>query len=135
MSGSTGQKSSFTFGTTGVTLPIISITPPQEQVEDIAAPHLGLDHGDKIPYCPGDLVEGGEYTLELENDMNSDIPLRIEEAMTWTKPAVAPNTVGAAWSFPGYIKSVQENNIATSERATISVVVKVAGNVTKASAS
>lgn len=128
---STGQTSSFTFGTTGLSLPIINISPNQESVEDIAKPHLGLARGSKIPYDPGDLVEGGEFTLELENDLDSDIPLRTKETMTWTKPLNAGDSTAAAWSFEGYIKSSQENDMATSERATITLVVKVAGDITK----
>lgn len=127
----TGQKSTFSLGTTGLTLDVLSIDPAQESVEDIAAPHLGLDVGDYIPYEPGDLVEGGEYTFILANNMDTVIPLRVIETCTWTKPKQTGDTTAAAWSFDGYIKSVQESQMATSERATISVVVKVAGEVTK----
>lgn len=127
----TGQKSSFSFGTTGITLDIISIEPPQESVGDIALPHLGLDVGDYVPYEPEDLVEGGEYTLVLANDMDTNIPLRTVETCTWTKPLQSGDSSAAAWSFDGYIKSSQDSEMATSERATISVVVKVAGQVTK----
>lgn len=130
----TGQKSAFSLGTTGLTLDVLSIDPAQESVEDIAEPHLGLDVGDYIPYSPGDLVEGGEYTFILANDMDTAIPLRVIEACTWTKPLQSGDSTAAAWAFDGYIKSVQESQMATSERATISVVVKVAGEVTKTAA-
>lgn len=130
----TGQTSSFTFGTSGITLDIISIDPPQEEVTDIELPHLGLSVGDYLPYEPGDLIEGGEYSIEFANDMDSDIPLRTNETMTWTKPLQSGDTTAASWAFSGYIKSVQENSFATSERATITCVVKVAGDVTKTAA-
>ena len=131
----TGQKSTFTFGTTGLSLDIISIDPPNESVDDIPLPHLGLDLGDYIPYEPGDLVEGDEFTLELANDMDSDIGLRTIETMTWTKPVQSGDSSGATWAFDGYIKSAKENSFETSERATITVVVKVADEVTKTAAS
>ena len=127
----TGQKSSFSFGTTGISLDIISIEPPQESVGDIALPHVGLDVGDYIPYEPEDLIEGGEFSLVLANDMDTSIPLRTKETCTWTKPLQSGDATAAAWSFDAYIKSSQDSEMATSERGTINVVVKVAGNVTK----
>jgi hypothetical protein len=131
----TGHSSSFTFGASAVTLDIISIDPPEESTEDVALPHLGLDEGAYIPYEPGDLVEGGEYSIEMANDMDSDIPIGTVETMTWTKPLQTGDTTAANWSFSGYIKSVKENAFETSQRATITVVVKVAGEVTKNAAS
>lgn len=130
----TGQGSSFTFGTSGITLPVISIEPPEESIDDIAAPHLGLTVGDNIPYDPSDLQEGGEYSLTFENDRDTVIATRVKETCTWTKPINAGDTTAAKWVFTGYIKSVKENNYATGERATIAVVVKVASNVVKTAA-
>lgn len=130
----TGQTSTFTFGTTGLTLGIISIDPPEESVEDIETPTLDQSVGDYKLFDPSDLIEGGEFTLELENDMNSDIPLREKETLTWTKPLQSGDSTPASWSFPGYIKKVKENSFETSERATITVAVKVAGEITKTAA-
>lgn len=131
----TGHGSSFSFGTSGITLNVISIDPPQESVEDVAKPHLGLDVGDYVPYDPGELVEGGEYTIEFEDDLDTNIPVGVKETMTWTKPVPAGSTNGATWAFPGYIKSAKQNQQQTAQRATISAVVKVAGEVTKTAAS
>lgn len=126
----TGQQSSMTFGTSGITLDVISIEPNEESVEDIALPHLGLDAGSIIPYEPGDLVEGGEYTVELADNHDTQIATRVVETITYTKPIASGNTTAATKEFDGYIKSVKESNKATSERATITVVVKVAGEIT-----
>lgn len=131
----TGHGSAFTFATSGITLPVISIEPPTESVEDIAEPHLGLAEGAYMPYSPSEIVEGGEYSLTLANDLDTVIATRVEETLTWTKPVPSGMTNGATWVFPGYIKSVKENNYQTGERATITVVAKVAGAVVKTAAS
>ena len=131
----TGHGSSFTFGTSGITLPVISIDPPSEAVEDIAEPHLGLAVGAYIPYSPSELLEGGEYSLTLEDDQDTNIPVGTVETCTWTKAVAAGLTNGATWAFSGYIKSAKHNNQQTGERATITVVVKVAGTVTKTAGS
>jgi hypothetical protein len=120
-----------TFGTSGITLDVISITPASPEVdEDIALPTLGLDAGDNIPYEPGDLVEGGEYVVELADDHDTDIALRTVETITYTKPLQSGDSAAASRAFDGYIKKVEESNAAISERATITVTVKVAGDVT-----
>lgn len=131
----TGLKGDFTLGTTGLTANIISITPPNEAVDaDIALPHLGLDKGDYIPYEPGDLKEGDEFVLEVENDHDTDIDTDTDtQTCTWTKP-IAGNSVAASWAFDGYIKNVQESANEVSERSTISLTIKVAGEVTKTAA-
>lgn len=127
----TGHTSDFTLATTGLSLPIIDVTPPNEQCEDIAEPHLGLALGDNIPYSPGDLVEGDEFTLLLATDHNTSLSTRVVETCTWTKPIAAGNTTADTWVFTGYIKSVQEGSMRSSERSTITIVVKVASNVVK----
>ncbi|MEM8668726.1 MAG: hypothetical protein AAGG48_14495 [Planctomycetota bacterium] len=127
----TGIGGAFTLGTTGLSANIISITPPNEGVDtDIPLPHLGLSKGDYMPYMPGDLKEGDEFSIEVANDHNTNIPTGTEETCTWTKP-IGTHTTAANWVFPGYVKRVQENPNEMSERSTITLVVKVAGTVTK----
>lgn len=126
----TGQKATFTFGTSGITLDIISITPASPSVEDVALPTLALDAGSNIPYEPGDLVEGGEYVVVFADDHDTDISLRTVETMTYTKPLQEGDATAASRAFDGYIKQVEDNDAATSERATVSATVKVAGDVT-----
>ncbi len=130
----TGLSGDFTLATTGLTANIISITPPNESVDtDIAEPHLGLSARDYIPYSPGDLTEGDEFSLEIENDHDTDIDTGVVETCTWTKP-LNGNSTAADWEFSGYVKSVQESENAVSERSTITLVVKVAGDITKTAA-
>lgn len=131
----TGHGSAITFGTSGYTLPLISLTPSEETVADIEEPHLGLDEGDNIPYSPGDLVEGGQYEAVLEDDRDTFIALRAIETITWTKPLNSGDTTAASRAFDGYINKVQNNQQATSERSTITVGIKVAGNFTDTNAS
>lgn len=132
----TGQTSSVTFGTSAITATLISIDPPEEAITaDIALPTLALARGDYLPYSPGDLVEGGEYTLQFVNDFDTTISVgTATETITWTKPLNSGDTTAANWAFPGYIKSVKEDSYETDTRGTITVVVKVAGDVTKTAA-
>lgn len=131
---STGQGGDFSLGTTGLTANVINITPPNEQVDaDIPLPHLGLAKGSYMPYMPGDLKEGDEFSVEIENDHDTHISTGTEETCTWTKP-IGTHSTAANWAFPGYVKSVQEGTNETSERSNITLVVKVAGTVTKTAA-
>lgn len=147
----TGHLGTFTAATVagaGSTLNIISITPPEETIEDIALPHLGLAKGSYVPYEAGELIEGGEYEIELADDNNIQIVdvagttgatfktiIRSPLTMLWTKPPASGLTNGASRSFSGYVKSVKENQQVTGQRNTITIKVKVAGNVTKAAGS
>lgn len=131
----TGQTSAITFGTSGISATLVSIDPPEESIADIALPDLSLARGDYLPYSPGDLVEGGEYTLSFVNDFDTTIEVgTATETITWTKPLDSGDTTAANWSFPGYVKSVKEEMYETDQRGLISVVVKVAGQVTKTAA-
>ena len=98
----TGQTSSVTFGTSGITADLIMIDPPEESIADIALPTLAIARGDYLPYSPGDLVEGGEYTLTFVNDFDTSISVATAtETITWTKPLNDGDTTAANWSFPG----------------------------------
>lgn len=141
----TGHLGSFTFGTVAVSLKIIEMDPPDEVINDIATPYLSLAKGSYVPYEPGELIEGGEFTLTLEDDNNTHFvdkdsassgatfmkSIRLAQTCTWTKPLAAGMSTAATRAFSGYIKSVKENIQKTGERSTITVKVKVAGNVTK----
>jgi hypothetical protein len=131
----TGHLGSFTFGTNAISLNIIEIQPNEESVEDIAEPHLGLAIGAYIPYSASELIEGGEYTLILADDNDTNITVRVTQTCTWTKPPVPSKPNGATHVFPGYIKAAKSSTQKTGERNTIEVKVKVAGNVTKTAAS
>lgn len=141
----TGHLGSFTFATIANSLKVIEIDPPEESITDIATPDLSLAKGSYMPYEPGELIEGGEYTLTLEDDNNTQIvdkdyattgatikkTIRVLQTCTWTKPIATGMASAATRAFTGYIKSVKENTQKTGERSTITVKVKVAGNVTK----
>ena len=124
----TGQLASWTFGTTGYTAPIVSIEPPEESVEVIDEPRLALAKGAYLPKSPGDLVDGGQYVLTMENDDDLSFALRTVETMTFTKPN------GATWTFSGFIQAVKESPYQTSQRKLVDVTIVVAGAVTKETA-
>ena len=121
----TGQKSSFTFGVSGYTWPIVSITPPSESVEVIAEPNLNLDLGAYTPKSPGDIVDGGKYIIEFDADDDAVIVIRTKQTCTFTKPD------GTTWVFTGFISDCTESAYQTSQRKTTSVSVEVDGTVVK----
>lgn len=141
----TGHLGSMTFATTAISLNVIEIDPPEESINDIAVPHLGLAKGSYMPYEPGELIEGGEYTITLADDNNTHFvdvdsassgstfekAIRVAQTITWTKPIAAGMSTAATRAFSGYVKSVKESSQKTGERNTITLKVKVAGNVTK----
>lgn len=129
--GSTGHKAAITYATSSITLPLITLEPNQESVEDVALPHLGLTAGSIIPYDPGDLKEGGEYKAVHQNDFDSFPAIGVKETITLTKPVAAGNTTGATEAFTGYIKSKKENTYESSKRSTVELVIKIAGAITK----
>lgn len=140
----TGHKGTFTFGTSGPSLNIISIKPPKVAVGALALPHLGLAVGDNMPYEPLELVEGGEYELQLVDDNNTQIVhaaqagvgatfkkiIGLVQTMTWTKPPAAGLTNGASRAFSGFVMEAGEDDQQTGGRNTITLKVKVAGNLT-----
>lgn len=142
----TGHLGSMTFATTAISLNIISIDPPEEAVAvDIATPYLGLAKGSYIPYEPGELLEGGEYTVVFADNNNTQFvdvdsassgatfvkAIRLLQIVTWTKPIAAGMSTAATRAGTMYIKSVKEGQQQTGSRNTIEVKIKVAGNVTK----
>lgn len=145
----TGHKGSWTFGTAGVSLNLISIKPARPSVSDIALPHLGLSEGDNVPYEAGELVEGGEYELQFADDNNTQVVhknqtgsgatfkkiIGLLQTMTWTKPPASGLTNGATRAFSGYVKEGGEDDQMTGQRNTITVKIKVAGNLTLAAGS
>ncbi len=141
----TGHLGSMTFATTAIALNVIDIDPPEETVSDIALPYLGLAKGSYMPYEAGELLEGGEYTITLADDNNTQFvdvsdagvgatfekAIRLPQTITWTKPIATGMSSGATRVFPGYVKSVKESSQKTGDRNTIVLKVKVAGNVVK----
>jgi len=131
----TGHGGAITLATSGMALDIISIVPPEETVEDVELPHLGLDDGDHVPYMPADLVEGGELSFVVAVDPDYDAPLRTVQNVTLTYPIPSGMDNGATWIFSGYVKGYAHGELKTSERMEATITVKVAGNITKADAS
>lgn len=130
----TGQTSTFTFATNAISLPLISITPPQEAVGVIPEPHLGLALGAALPKSPEELIDNGEITLVFENNFDKNVILRTKQTCTWTKPTPPGKSSGATWAFSGFVKSSQESEYKTGERGTITVVVEIDGTITKTAA-
>lgn len=141
----TGHLGTFVFATVANALNIIDITPPEEVVGEIAAPHLGLAIGSGMPYDPAELVEGGSFELTLEDDNNTQIvhqasgssgstfkkAIGLKQTCTWTKPLATGMATAATRAATMFITSVQESPQVTGQRNTIKVKVKVAGTITK----
>lgn len=148
----TGHLGTFSFGGTagcGTGLNIISIDPPEEEVGSLALPYLGLAKGSYMPYEALELIEGGEYVITLADDNDVQVVddsdagsggtfkkiIREAASCIWTKPVKSPNTNGATRTFSGICTKHKESTQQTGERSTITLTIKVAGNVTKAAGS
>lgn len=131
----TGHSGTWSFGTSGYTNDVISIDPAEETRDSIPLPHLGITKGEVVPKEAGDLVEGGTYTIEIADDQRTfQATSGTTEVMTWTKPLQSGDSTAASVAFPGLIVGIAPGTQATSERATVSLTVDVAGTVTKTTA-
>jgi hypothetical protein len=140
----TGHRGTITFGTTGASLSVISITPPKVAVGVLELPHLSLTEGDNMPCEPLELVAAGQYTLMLADDNNTQIVhknqsgsgatfkkiIALVQTITWTKPPAAGLTNGATRAFSGFVVSAGEAEQQTGQRNTYEVIIQVAGNYT-----
>lgn len=125
---STGHGSAVSYGTSGITLDLVSYDAPERTVDDIEEPHLGLAAGVGMPMSPSEIVKNGEYVFHHVNDMDTDITLRVKETITVTKPNTG--STSATEVFTGYIKSVGEDSMETGTRNMLNVTVVVDGDIT-----
>ena len=126
----TRHTAAVTFGTSGITLPLVSYDPNERSVESYEEPHLGLAAGSGMPKSPSEIEDNGEYAFHFENDIDSDLSLRVKETITITKPVASGNTNGATEAFTGFISSISEDSMETGTRNLLNVVVTVDGDIT-----
>ena len=92
---------------------------------DIETSHLGTADNYKT-YIPASLVDGGEFSADINWTGAEDPPTTaVVETITidWAGTALT-------WAFSGYIKSASPS-AASGERMQASIVIKVAGPITK----
>lgn len=96
-----------------------------EARDDIETSHLGTT-GDYKTYIPTDLVEGGEFSADIEWNGTEDLPtVDPLEIITidWAGS-------GKTWAFNGYQKGASPTAV-VGEKMSVSIVIKVAGPITK----
>ncbi len=101
-----------------------------ESREDIEFTNSQSPYGYR-QFNPGDLVDGGEYELDLLfNTQATSVPWGVTETITITLPKRGNAVTAATISFPGYLKK-HATKMPSKDKMTVKVTLKVAGLVTR----
>jgi len=126
-----GNGATFTFATSAFTANITEMSADGETREDIDTSHLGTTL--YRTFVPGDLSDGGTYTLTIQFDPEdlADIPRKgANETMTLTYAiSDSGNTTNGTVEFDGYVNSVS-NTVEVNALMMADLVIKVAGTPT-----
>lgn len=123
-----GTGASVTFGTSGFTANITAINGDSIERPSIDTTHLGTTTA--RTFIPGDLVDQGNLTLEIQFDPDTTPPIKTAtETITVTFPLSSGGTTAADWEFSGFGTSF-EYGVPLEELMTGSLTVKVTGDIT-----
>lgn len=118
-----GDGTTITFGTSGFTGEIVSISGPNGTRLAIDGTHLGST--DWKEFTASGLVDGGEVSLTVHYDPTVSVPI--------TAPAetitIDPGGSGQNISFPGFAMSFG-HSFAVDELMSLDMTLKVAGEIT-----
>lgn len=118
-----GDGTTITFGTSGFTGEIVSISGPNGTRLAIDGTHLGSTNWKA--FTASGLVDGGEVSLTVHYDPTITVPVTAA-AETIT---IDPNGSGATLSFTGFVISFG-HNFAIDELMELSMTLKVTGAIT-----
>ena len=112
---------------------VISITPPNEQVNDVNATHMKSPNR-TMEYIAG-MIEPGDCSLEINwipNDTTGAFLLGLKNSGATRQHRITwPN--GVTWTFSAYVKGFEPQS-PIDDRMTATVTCKVAGSVLEAPA-
>ena len=124
-----GTGTTITFGTSGFTSELLSISWSGIARESVHTSHMGTaapgaDKFGNRTFLPGDLADPGEITAEFHFDPSQDpIINEAAETITITFPS------GSTWAASGFVTSFEFDD-PMEDKMTATVVVKLSGNVT-----
>ena len=104
--GRTGQGVTLTFGTSGFTASLHSVTGTERTREPVEDSHLGLASGSEMTFVPNDLIDGGEFTFRYEwNQSFGTFPpiTGAAETVTVTFPLRSGETTNATLAGTGFM--------------------------------
>ena len=123
-----GTGTTITFGTTGFTASVTSISFEGVERPSIDTTHLGTTGG--RTFIPGDLPDYGSISLDIQFDPDTMPPITAApETITVTFPLSAGATTPATWAATGFVMGF-DANAPLEELMTGTISIKISGDVT-----
>lgn len=127
-----GTGTSISFGTSGFTAEVLGINHNGVERPSIDTSHLTTTTAKT--FMPGDLVDQGEFSLDIAFNPNILPPIKsAAETIVITFPVPSGLSTGATYTFTGFCTGASQV-IPFEERMTGTVTIKVSGDITKANA-
>jgi hypothetical protein len=129
-----GTGTTITFGTSGFTASIMSvrwsgISRPSVPTSHMGTAAAGANKFGNATFLPGEIIDPGEMTLELQFNPQTNIPIAaVPETITVTWPLVTGDSTPANWSGSGFV-TVFEITDPLDEKMTATMTIKMSGNV------
>jgi hypothetical protein len=129
-----GNGTSVTFGTSSFSASLMSVTWGGITRPAIQTSHLGTTTAHT--FMPDDLYDGGDITLSIQYNPNTQPPISgAAETVTVTYPVPSGSSNGATHAFSGFVTEFVPGNAGLGELMIASVTVKVSGAITYVDAS
>ena len=123
-----GTGASIAFATTAFVSEVLSINGSGMSRESIDTTHLGTTLN--RTFTPGDLVDRGEFEIELHLDPDEAIPIdQPAEVITVTFSKVPADATAANWVFTGFMTNF-DFAIPLEDKMTATATIKVTGAIT-----
>jgi len=123
-----GTSTAIVFGTSSFSHTLLDVSWDSQTREAIETSHMGTT-GYRT-FMPGDLVDPGEISMEIEHDPDEPPPITlVAEPITITFPLVAGGSTAATWACSGFITSFSAS-VPMEDKMVSSVSVKLTGTPT-----
>ena len=129
-----GSGATLTFGTTGVSLDLLTIQGTGVSREALETTNLGTNTAQT--FMPSDLYDPGEIAITFQYNPNTQPPFsNAAETITITAPVPSGNTNGATAASSGFVTNFDEGQMETGAIMVGSATIKRTGAITYADAS
>ena len=121
-----GTGTTITFGTSGFTADLVTITRPEKSREAVDTTHLGTVTAKTSE--PGKLYDPGQYTMEFVHDPEQPLLIAEDsELITVTYPLVGSQVTPSSFQFTGYSVSDGGEEFSNDTRVTTKITLQVTG--------
>jgi len=125
----TGNGTTVTFGTSSFTAAIDSVEWGGMERPAINTSHLGTTSYET--FMPGDMVDPGEVTLNIQYDPDAQPPIAgAAETITIRYPTPSGGSAGATHVGTGFVTKFTPGNAKNNELMMGSVTIKFSGSIT-----